>query len=327
MKIALTGDVMLGRLVDQFMIRDNNQPPDSMWGDVLPLLLSADLRLINLECVISVKGQKWKPEIKPFHFRTHPRALEFLHAAHVDGVTLANNHVLDFGPDALEECLDLLNQSHIPHTGAGTLAQAMTPMILPSPIGPIAVLALTDNEPSWEAMDMQRGVNYIRATPKGMVSPYKERIATVLKDTRKKSRFIIVSAHVGPNWGPPSSTIQALAHELLDLGADLYWGHSNHTPQGIEIYNGRVIMYAAGDCIDDYAVDPVERNDLSFLFMVEMDHARVSCIHLYPTAIEKFCVRHAKGTERMFLQSSMQTKCSVWKTPISFQQEVGMIKL
>jgi len=159
------------------------------------------------------------------------------------------------------------------------------------------------------------------------MSPYKERIATVLNEIRKKSRFIIVSAHVGPNWGAPSSTIQALAHEMLDLGADLYWGHSNHTPQGIEIYNGKVIMYAAGDFIDDYAVDPVERNDLSFLFMVEVQDGCVSHVHLYPTAIENFRVRHAQGRERIFLQQSMQAKCSAWNTPITFKEEVGTIRV
>jgi len=165
MKVALTGDVMLGRLVDQNVIRDKKQSPASLWGDVLPVFLSADLRLINLECVISTKGQKWNPEMKPFHFRAHPRALEFLQAARVDGVTLANNHVLDFGSDALGDCLDLLNHAHIPHAGAGELTQAAAAMFLPSPNGPIAVLALTDNEPSWEATDNQLGVNYVGRHP------------------------------------------------------------------------------------------------------------------------------------------------------------------
>ena len=318
---------MLGRLVDRFVIRDTRRSPVFMWGDVLPLFLSADLRLINLECVISAKGLKWKPEVKPFHFRAHPRAIEFLHAARIDGVTLANNHVLDFGPEALGECLDLLDHAGIPHAGAGTLTRALSPMFLQSPLGPMSVLALTDNEPSWEATATYAGVNYVRIAPSGMMSPYKERIATAIKDARKKSRFVIVSAHVGPNWGAPSPAIQTFAHELLDLGADVYWGHSNHAPQGIEISNGKVIMYAAGDFIDDYAVDPIERNDLSFLFLVELKGSRVSRIQLYPTAIENFHVRHARGDERTFLQRSMQAKCSAFKTPISFQEGVGTINV
>jgi poly-gamma-glutamate capsule biosynthesis protein CapA/YwtB (metallophosphatase superfamily) len=52
------------------------------------------------------------------------------------------------------------------------------------------------------------------------------------------------------------------------MGADIYWGHSNHIPQGIEIYKqNKIIMYDCGDFIDDYAVDPMYRNDLSSFFL------------------------------------------------------------
>ena len=70
MKIALTGDVMLGRLVDQCVVQNRSVRPEALRSDVLPLLLSADCRLINLECA------KWHPITKAFHFRALPRALE-----------------------------------------------------------------------------------------------------------------------------------------------------------------------------------------------------------------------------------------------------------
>src|SRR5438105_554026 len=108
MKLALTGDVMLGRLVDRYVIQDVGAPPARIWGDVLPLLLAVDVRLANLECVISTSGQEWHPQTKAFHFRASPKAIDFLKAARIDCVTLANNHVLDYGEDALEECLALL---------------------------------------------------------------------------------------------------------------------------------------------------------------------------------------------------------------------------
>src|SRR5215475_9413414 len=108
MRIALTGDIMLGRLVDQYVIQNRSVRPHTLWGDVLPIMLGADCRLINLECVISDKGEKWHPTTKAFHFRASPRAIDFLRAAQVDGVTLANNHVLDYDTDALLDCLKLL---------------------------------------------------------------------------------------------------------------------------------------------------------------------------------------------------------------------------
>ena len=130
MRIALTGDVMLGRLVDQHVIQNRSVRPLELWGDVLPIMLGADCRLINLECVISKQGEEWHPTTKEFHFRADPRALEFLQAAKIDGVTLANNHVLDYGADALLDCLTLLDRADIKRTGAGaTLEEACVPAL------------------------------------------------------------------------------------------------------------------------------------------------------------------------------------------------------
>jgi capsule synthesis protein PGA_cap len=118
-RIALTGDVMLGRLVDEYVIRNPALPPQTIWGEVLPLLLAADGRFINLECVIGTDGRPWRQESKAFHFRADPRAIEALQAARIDCVTLANNHSLDFGADVLLECFALLDQAGIRHAGAG----------------------------------------------------------------------------------------------------------------------------------------------------------------------------------------------------------------
>jgi len=308
MYIALTGDVMLGRLVNRHVIQDEHVPPDAVWGDVLSLLLSADLRLINLECVISTRGTMWHPRTKPFHFRAHPRAIDVLKAARIDCVTLANNHTLDYGPAALAECLALLDQAGIRHAGAGQdLSAAITPVLLETAAGSIGVIALTDNEPQWEAAADRSGVQFVAYNAQGLLEPYRSRLNRLIELTRRDAAWVIISAHVGPNWGAPAPAMRALAHELIDLGADLYWGHSNHTPEGMEVYHGKPILYATGDFIDDYAVDPIERNDRSFLFIAELDDGRVQRIRLHPVAIEDCRVRRARGAEVRFLQERMRT--------------------
>jgi poly-gamma-glutamate capsule biosynthesis protein CapA/YwtB (metallophosphatase superfamily) len=326
MKIVLTGDVMLGRLVNQHVVSDTSISPEVIWGDVLPLFMSADCRLINLECVISTRGQPWNPMLKPFHFRAHPRAIEILQAARVDCVTLANNHVLDYGPEALLDCLHFLDQANIQHTGAGVqMDEALEPAFLESPHGRIAAIALTDNEPEWEATQSQPGVNYVGHDTRGLLSPYRDRIADIIRHAREKASFVIISAHMGPNWGEPSPAMRRLAYELLDLGGDLYWGHSNHTPQGIEIYKGKVILYSTGDFVDDYAIDPDERNDLSFLFNVEQNFGRVDRIQVYPVRIENFQVHRARGPDITFLQHSLREKCRAFNTDVIFQDGIGTI--
>lgn len=328
MQIALTGDVMLGRLVDQYVIQNQSIGPDKIWSDVLPLLLKADRRLINLECVISGRGRDWQPDSKAFHFRARPRAIDFLRAAKVDCVTLANNHVLDYGMDALLECLSLLDRAGIKRTGAGaSLAEALTPAIVGLSQGRFGVVSLTDNEPEWEAGEKKAGIHYIAYDAKGLIEPYRSRLAQVLKQVRSQADLVIVSAHVGPNWGPPSAAMRTLAHQIIDLGADLYWGHSNHTPQGIELYKGKAILYSSGDFIDDYAIDSAERNDLSFLFILELERGRIARIVLHPVCIEDLYVRLAKDQEIAFLQRTMQAKCASFGSRVLFRGGVGTIEL
>lgn len=326
MKISLTGDVMLGRLVNQYVVNNLSLMPEVIWGDALPLFLSADCRLINLECVISTRGQPWNPMLKPFHFRANPRAIKILQAARVDCATLANNHVLDYGPEALVDCLTFLDQGNIQHTGAGAhLDEAMAPAFLDRPQGRIAVIALTDNEPDWEATKSQAGVNHVAYDSRGLLSPYRDRMAGIIHHARHHASFVIISAHIGPNWGAPSPAMRRLACQLLDLGGDLYWGHSNHTPQGIEIYKRKVILYSTGDFVDDYAIDPHERNDLSFLFCVEQRSGKIDRILLYPVRIENFQVHRARGPDIRFLQHSLQAKCRAFHTDVLFQDGIGTI--
>ena len=328
MKIALTGDVMLGRLVNRHVVSNTSLAPWTIWGDTLPLFMSADCRLINLECVISTRGQPWKPMLKPFHFRANPPAIEILQAARVDCATLANNHALDYGPEALLDCLTFLDQANIQHTGAGAHRdKALAPAFLECPHGRIAVIALTDNEPEWEATPSQPGVNYVGYDTRGLLSPYRERIACLIRHARQNASFVIISAHIGANWGAPSQAMRRLAYQLLDLGSDLYWGHSNHTPQGIEIYKGKVILYSTGDFVDDYAIDPDERNDLSFLFSVEENSGRVDRVQLYPVRIENFQVHRATDPDITLLQHSLQAKCRVFNTDVIFKDGLGTIAL
>ncbi len=326
MRIALTGDVMLGRLVDQYVVQNRSVRPEALWGDVLPIMLTADCRLANLECVISDRGEEWHPTTKAFHFRARPRAIEFLQAAKINGVTLANNHVLDYSPAALLDCFTLLDQAGIKRAGAGpTMEEARAALVLDLPEGLVAVVALTDNEPDWEATGTKPGVNYVEYAECGLKEPYRSQLTQALLSARRLADLVIVSAHVGPNWGAPSKDIQALAHDLIDMGADLYWGHSNHTPQGIELYKGKAILYSTGDFIDDYMIDKDERNDLSFLFMLEVEEGRIARVRLHPTCIEDLGVRLANEQESSFLEKSMNMKCETFGVKIAFENHVGIV--
>jgi poly-gamma-glutamate synthesis protein (capsule biosynthesis protein) len=152
-------------------------------------------------------------------------------------------------------------------------------------------------------------------------------MAQALFSARRQADLVVVSAHVGPNWGGPSRGMQALAHDLIDMGADLYWGHSNHTPQGIECYKGKAILYSTGDFIDDYMVDKDERNDLSFLFMLEVERGRIARIRLHPTCIEDLGVRLANERETSFLKKTMHVKSAAFGVKLVFENHVGVVTI
>ncbi|HXH95677.1 MAG TPA: CapA family protein, partial [Gaiellaceae bacterium] len=109
--LALLGDTMLGRGVGE---RLRTVPPSSLFGPaLLDALREADLVVLNLECCISRRGERWPDPSKPFFFRAPPAAVDALALLGVDCVTLANNHALDYGPDALLDTLEHLRAGGI----------------------------------------------------------------------------------------------------------------------------------------------------------------------------------------------------------------------
>lgn len=287
MRIALVGDVMLGRLVNEQL---KGAAPSLPWGDTLPVLRQADLRVANLECVLADGGQPVPGKV--FHFRSDTKNVDCLRAADINIVSLANNHVLDFGVPALAQMLPALDRYGILHSGAGLDREAARrPAIWRRGTATVGFIAVTDNEPGWAAQAQTPGVHYVP------VDPADRRAAELLelvRATKAAAGILIVSAHWGPNWGSEvPAAHQGFAHALVDAGADVVFGHSAHIVRGVELYRARPIIYSAGDFVDDYAVDPVERNDRSFIFVLETDGTVVRSLRLHPTLIAGFQARLA----------------------------------
>lgn len=334
MKILLAGDVMLGRLVNRVLAK---KPPAWPWGDTLGLFESADLRIVNLECVISDRGEPWKETSKVFHFRSDARNIATLAEARVDAVTLANNHALDYGPPALLDMLSSLDRHGIGHCGAGVdSASAMAPAYLSTVGGDAAALiSFTDNEPAWEAGPGRPGVNYVPVEPpgpsrgaEGGPDERAERLLALVASTRAgmSAGVVIVSAHWGGNWGyHPPEAHREFGRALVEAGADVVFGHSCHVVRGVELYRGRPIIYSAGDFVDDYAVDPVERNDEAFIFIVSAEGGTVTGLELVPTVIGDFQARLARGRRASSHASLMVRLCGELGTRAVWDEARGRV--
>lgn len=314
--INLTGDVMLGRLMNPVL---QERGPRYPWGDTLPLLREADLTLMNLECVIALRGRPWDRWFKTFHFRAGPLALEALLQSGTDFVSLANNHVLDYEEEALLEMLERLDAAGIAHAGAGrNREEAARPALLEAASLRVGLLAFTDNEPDWAATEDRPGTNYLPTrTSRRVLDPVRRAIAEL---RRRGAELVIASNHWGPNMRErPTPLFRRFAHAVLEAGADLYWGHSAHLFQGVEVYRGKPIFYDSGDFVDDYAVDPVLRNDRSALIRCTVGDSGIERVQLVPVLIEDFQVNLATDREFDAIAGRLQTLSAELGTSLTVQ--------
>jgi poly-gamma-glutamate capsule biosynthesis protein CapA/YwtB (metallophosphatase superfamily) len=303
--LAFTGDVMLGRLVNEML---KTMSPAEVWGDVLPHLAQADLRIVNLECALTVHFHQWTRARKMFHFRADPKAVRVLQAARIDACALANNHILDYEEHGLRDTLRMLRVTGIRHAGAGAnAAEAAAPAMLDVSGAArcrVALLSFTDNEPDFAATAEHPGTNYLEVS---LQEETLTRIANGIAQARAQGADLVVfSNHWGANFVErPAPEFRSFARRVIELGADIYYGHSAHICQGIEIYRGKPILYDTGNFIDDYAVHPLLRNDHSCLFKVMFAHGKLCRIELLPVSLSV-----ARGEEFEAISVRMEMLCA-----------------
>jgi poly-gamma-glutamate capsule biosynthesis protein CapA/YwtB (metallophosphatase superfamily) len=259
--IGLLGDVMLGRGVAQ---RLAEVPPECVWSEELTALCAAcDTVICNLECCISERGSPTRRiHGKPFFFRAPPAAVEALEAAGVRGVSLANNHALDYETEALADTVEHLSAAGLAPAGAGPDSdRARRGAIIAAGGLRVGLLAVTDCPVEYAATDGSPGVAWA-----DLGAGLPAWIRRELERLRAEADVVVAFPHWGANMTTaPARWQRRCAHELVAAGADLVAGHSAHVFHGIERVEGCPVLYDLGDALDDYAVDDELRNDLGVL--------------------------------------------------------------
>lgn len=281
--LFLAGDVMLGRGIDQILphpgepilyeswARDARQyvrlaeghsgpipravPLDYVWGAALSELerRRPQARVINLETAVTTSEL---PAWKGINYRMHPDNVGCLRSAGIQCCVLANNHVLDWGESGLVETLQVLDGAGVRGAGAGLDEErAETPAVIEVE-GETRVIVCAFALPSsgvpagWAAGARQPGVAFLRDVSRASV----ERVARSLRRARRARDLAVVSLHWGPNWGYEVAPEERnFAHQLIaEFDVDVVYGHSSHHVKGIELYQGKPILYGCGDLINDY---------------------------------------------------------------------------
>jgi len=246
--LAWGGDVNLGR---RQHYRTAELGEEAVLGKV-PALSSADISVVNLECVVAISGEQGvrKGESSPYYYRARPEMLRQLAAANIDAVTSANNHSGDYGPRALLEQRQWLDAVGIGHTGTGAdLEEALTPVIRPAGPLNVALFSLDATQAHFAVSSGRAGCAHLSLS---QPPAWKSLLAPRISAAREKAQVVLVAVHWGANLEQqPGSREIAVGQAIIDAGADGVLGTSAHVLQGIEVYRQRPIIHDAGDLLFD----------------------------------------------------------------------------
>jgi poly-gamma-glutamate synthesis protein (capsule biosynthesis protein) len=243
-QIAAVGDIMLGRSINTHVERTGEV--DFPFAPMSALLNTADLRVGNLECVISELGEA---AYKAYAFRVGYWGIESLARARFEVLSLGNNHALDFGPEAMLDTLARLRAAGITVVGAGANeADARAHRVVEVGGFRLAFLGVI-NTPN-ERYGFDPSTTAATATTPGVAWGDPDRLRADVQAAQRDADLVIVMLHSGTEWRIEPTTIQqALARAAIDAGAAAVIGAHPHVMQGAAYYGNGFIAYSLGNFV------------------------------------------------------------------------------
>lgn len=237
MRVLFGGDVVIrGRAEQAF-----REGKTDLLAAFSALASRHDLTVVNLEAPLTHSLSpipKTGPAIK-----MSPEAMGWLKDAGVNLVTLANNHIFDYGESGLEDTLDTLSGANLSYVGAGMSQQQInTPFLLQRDGSTLAIVNFAENE--WSTSHGESP----GATPLSPVRNYH-----AISKARRVADLVAVVVHGGHEHYPlPSPRMKELYRFFVDAGADLVINHHQHCVSGFEVYKGKPIFYGIGNLFFDH---------------------------------------------------------------------------
>lgn len=279
--IAIAGDWAPIRALEPVV----RETPEAAYGDVLPGLRTADLRVVNCECALTeAAAPAWKSGAV---FKGRPAHVSGLTAVPFEVACLANNHVFDYGLRGFRETLDVLRRNGVRTVGAGlTLEEALAPLTVAVGRTRITILNLGEGE----------DLTASRGGP-GACGWEVAELAARVRKAKKRGDFVVVVAHAGLEYipFPPPYVVEAF-RALSDAGADCVVGHHPHVPQGLEVRRGRLIAYSLGNFVFWQPGDLYYRKT-GFVLHLRVRRGRLAGYSLQPYRITERGLRLLRGRE------------------------------
>lgn len=272
------GDIMLTRGVGQVM---REKGFDFPFRRVRKVLENSDLRIGNLESVLATAGEPSQFAHTPWlTFRADPGSVMALKSGGIDLVSVANNHVGDYGKAALIQNCEILRKSGIDFIGAGkNIEEARRPAIYEIKGIKLAVLAYNSL--------YGRTIIPANKNSAGSSPLFINNVIEDIENVKKKVDFVIVSVHWGIDYMMyPVSCHVDYAHKMIDHGAKIILGHHPHVLQGVEKYNNGIIFYSLGNFVFDEPFEDTKKTAILKLLLSKNDKVSYAFI---PAIINKNC--------------------------------------
>jgi poly-gamma-glutamate synthesis protein (capsule biosynthesis protein) len=214
-------------------------------------IVSSDISIANLECVLSDEG---KPSRTWVNIRSKTASAEYLKIFTI--LCLANNHILDYGSEGMNNTINVLNKNGILTLGAGSNYQeAIRPLIIKRNSLKVGVINFAESRPN------QRYFRSEWLHKPGPARYYEKYVLEQIRKLKNTVDIVIASIHWGVEYVYfPSPQQQTLARKLVDNGVDLIIGHHPHVIQGIEKYKNGLIFYSLGNLIFDFSISNVRES-------------------------------------------------------------------
>lgn len=210
---------------------------------ILTIMENADIFMLNNEFPYTDRGTPTQG--KTYTFRSKPENVKYLYDLGVDVVSVANNHVYDYGQPSILDTITTLEDAALPYAGAGeTIEQAIKPVYFIANDTKIAYICATQIE----RLDYPDTVGATSTSPGVFRCWNNNRILEVIKEAKQNSDYVITYIHWGtemqvePDWAQLQQ-----AKEIQEAGADLIIGDHPHCLQQISYIGNTPIIYSLGN--------------------------------------------------------------------------------
>jgi len=313
------GDIMLARRYEQPGGIIPTLGVEAIFEPTLPYLgEAAEITVANLECPLTDTGTHHPT--KPIYFRSSPENVAGLAFAGIDVVSIANNHIIDYGLEGLQQTQAVLDSNYILYSGAGANAyEAYLPVFYNKKGTNIAFLASSDRTGQYDNYQPYLNAGFNKP---GFANLTQFDITRQILVVENDADIIVVEMHSGDEYNPiptlaeksymdydeeemyspflliPTRSDVADRRHAIDQGADLVVCHHVHVLQGLEVYNGKLIAHSLGDFTFDLNYPETYP---SMILNAKIDETGFYDYEIVPVYIDDYIPMRAQGELGLYI--------------------------